>query len=158
MTRVKLKSTSRIGLLLLLSTSLGCPARNDQANERVVIEANELQQAFLADERAARERFDGKDLVIFGEVVRAFPRFRGTTMKGEVTLPSHVEFRTVLDTLPSDIKYVQVEGQFDVADTLALWAVDPRIRVGDSLRVSCTQAEIRWTDPGLYVSDCRIAD
>lgn len=151
-------SATRFGLLLLLSTSWGCPSRNERANARVEIEANELQQAFLADEQAARARFDGKDLVIFGEVVRAFPRFRGTTMEGEVTMPSHVEFRTILDTLPTDTKYVQVEGEFDVPDSLELWAVDPRILVGDSLRVSCDRAEIRWADPGLYVSDCRIAD
>lgn len=143
---------------VLLFAAVACPSPDEEAGERVEIEANALQQAYLADERAARERFDGKDLVIFGEVVRAFPRFRGTTMQGEVTMPSHVEFRTVLDTLPTDIKYVQVEGAFDVPDSLALWAVDPRIRVGDSLRVSCARAEIRWTDPGLYVSDCRIAD
>jgi hypothetical protein len=148
---------AHLTLLIALLTSASCSSPDERGDERVEIEANELQQAFLADERAAREQFDGKDLVIFGEVVRVFPRFRGTTMQGEVTMPSYVEFRTVLDTLPTDIKYVQVEGEFDVPDSLELWAVDPRIRVGDSLRVSCTSAEIRWTDPGLYVSDCRIA-
>lgn len=153
-----MERAARIASLSLLIAAVACPSPDEEAGEPVEIEANELQQAFLADERAARERFDGKDLVIFGEVVRAFPRFRGTTMQGEVTTPSHVEFWTALDTLPTDIKYVQVEGAFDVPDSLELWAVDPRIRVGDSLRVSCTPAEIRWTDPGLYVSDCRIAD
>lgn len=153
-----MERAARIASLSLLIAAVACASPDEEAGEPVEIEADELQQAFLADEHAARERFDGKDLVIFGEVVRAFPRFRGTTMQGEVTTPSHVEFWTALDTLPTDIKYVQVEGEFDVPDSLELWAVDPRIRVGDSLRVSCTPAEIRWTDPGLYVSDCRIAD
>ena len=148
----------RIPLLVCLFASLGCPSTDDPPGERVEIDANELQQAFLADERAARERFEGKDLVIHGEVVRAFPQFRGTTMQGEVTMPSYVEFMTALDTLPTDSKYVKVEGAFDVPDSLELWAVDPRIRVGDSLRVSCASAEIRWSDPALFVSDCRIAD
>ena len=147
----------RIALPLALVASAACSSPREEVDERVEIDANELQQAFLADERTARERFDGKDLVIYGEVVRAFPSFRGTTMEGEVTMPSHVEFRTVLDTLPGDIKYVQVEGRFDVPDSIAPWVLDPRIRVGDSLRVSCERAEIRWSDPGLYVSDCRIA-
>jgi hypothetical protein len=149
---------ARIPLLLALIATAACPSPGEEVDDRVEVEANALQQAYLADEGAARERFDGKDLVIYGRVVRAFPRFRGTTMDGEVTMPSHVEFWTVLDTLPTDTKYVQVEGSFDVPDSLELWAVDPRIRVGDSLRVSCSPAEIRWTDPGLYVSDCRIAD
>lgn len=149
---------ARIEFLFLLVTMFACSSPGERGEERVEVEANELQQAFLADERAARDRFDGKDLVIHGEVVRAFPRFRGTTMRGEVTMPSHVEFLTALDTLPTDIKYVQVEGVFDVPDTLAPWVLDPRIRIGDSLRVSCSPAEIRWTDPGLYVSECRIAD
>ena len=35
--------------------------------------------------------------------------------------------------------------------------LDPRIREGEELRVSCPRAEIRWSDPGLYISDCRIA-
>jgi hypothetical protein len=147
---------ARIASLLLVVVA--CPSPDEKAGERVEIGANDLQQAFLADERAARERFEGKDLVIHGEVVRAFPRFRGTTMEGEVEMPAHVEFMTVLDTLPGDIKYVQVEGAFDVPDSLALWALDPRISVGDSLRVSCAPAEIRWSDPALFVSECRIAD
>ncbi len=153
-----MERSARIPFLLLVLAAVACPSPDEEAGERMEVEANALQQAFLADEDAARERFDGKDLVIYGEVVRAFPRFRGTTMEGEVTMPSHVEFMTVLDTLPTDIKYVQVEGAFDVPDSLDLWAVDPRIRVGDSLRVSCSRAKIRWSDPGLYVSDCRIAD
>ena len=147
----------RIAALVPLFASVACPSPDERDEVRVEVEANDLQQAFLADQRAARERFDGRDLVIFGEVVRAFPRFRGTTMEGDVTMPSYVEFRTVLDTLPTDIKYVQVEGMFDVPDSLTLWAVDPRIRAGDTLRVSCPDAEIRWGDPGLYVSECRIA-
>src|SRR5687767_11416832 len=62
----------RIAFMLLLFAVVACPSADEEAGERVEIEANELQQAFLADERAARERFAGKDLVIFGEVVRAF--------------------------------------------------------------------------------------
>lgn len=149
---------ARTPFLLALLASVACSSPGERGGERVEVEANELQQAFLADERAARERYEGTDLVIYGEVVRAFPRFRGTTMQGEVTMPAHVAFRTVLDTLPTDLKYVQVEGEFDVPDSTALWAVDPRIGPGDSLRVSCPGAVIRWGDPGMIVSDCRIAD
>jgi hypothetical protein len=150
---------ARIGLLSLLVTVFACPESPGlREDERVEVEANELQKAFLADERDARERFDGKDLVIYGKVVRAFPRFRGTTMRGEVEMPAYVELWTELDTLPTDIKYVTVEGGFDVPDTLEPWVLDPRIRVGDSLRVSCPDADIRWSDPGLYVYECRIAD
>ncbi|MGH7566741.1 MAG: hypothetical protein ACREK2_07920 [Gemmatimonadota bacterium] len=117
-----------------------------------------LHRAFRSNPDSARSELDGKDLVIVGEVARAFPRFRGTTMSGDVTTPAQVMLVTELDTLPTDIKYVQVEGEFDVPDSLELWAVDPRVREGDNLRVSCPRAAIRWTDPGLYVSDCRIAE
>jgi hypothetical protein len=79
-------------------------------------------------------------------------------MRGDVTTPAQVMLVTELDTLPTDIKYVQVEGEFDVPDSLELWAVDPRIREGENLRVSCPGAAIRWTDPGLYISDCRVAE
>lgn len=95
--------------------------------------------------------------MIVGEIAHAFPRFRGTTMSGDVTTPAQVMLKTELDTLPTDTKYVQVEGEFDVPDSLEQWAVDPRIRVGETLRVSCPRAEIRWTDPGLYISDCGVA-
>lgn len=140
-----------------LSIVLACQPADDPGAQDVDVTAFELHRAFRTDPDSASAAFDGKDLVIAGEVARAFPRFRGTTMRGDVTTPAQVMFKTELDTLPTDIKYVQVEGEFDVPDSLELWAVDPRIREGETLRVSCPRAAIRWTDPGLYVSDCRVA-
>ena len=148
-------SRSRPLLLALLSTALACRAAEDP--ETVEVSAFDLHRAFRTDPDSARRQFDGKDLRISGEVANAVTRFRGTTMRGEVELPAKVMFRTELDTLPTDIKYVEVEGDFDVPDSLTLWALDPRIRQGKDLRVSCPHAEIRWSDPGLYISDCRIA-
>ena len=145
-------------LLVALSTAFACRPQVDVEDaEDVEVSAFDLHRAFRTDSNAARAEFDGKDLFITGEVAIAVPRFRGTTMQGDVTLPARVMFRTELDTLPTDIKYVEVEGDFDVPDSLNLWALDPRIRVDADLRVSCPRAEIRWSDPGLYISDCRIA-
>lgn len=144
-------------LLIPLILGPGCGVSDEKRGEVAEVSAFDLHRAFLTDANAAHEKFDGKDLVITGEVANAVPRFRGTTMQGEVTVPAKVMFRTELDTLPHDIKYVEVAGAFDVPDSLTLWALDPRIRQGVDLRVSCPRAEIRWTDPGLYISDCRIA-
>ena len=143
--------------LVALSTALACRPQADEDVETVDVSAFDLHRAFRTDPDSARREFDGKDLRITGEVANAVTRFRGTTMQGEVEMPPRVMFRTELDTLPTDIKYVQVEGDFDVPDSLTLWALNPRIRVGEELRVSCERAEIRWSDPGLYISDCRIA-
>jgi hypothetical protein len=140
-----------------LASSLACRPSDEGSEQPVEVTAIELHRSFRGDPRAALEEFEGKDLVIVGEVARAVPRFRGTTMSGEVTVPAQVMFKTDLDTLPTDIKYVQVEGRFDAPDSIAEWALDPRIQEGKTLRVSCPRAEIRWTDPGLYVSDCWIA-
>jgi hypothetical protein len=147
-----------IALAVSLSVGFACGKSGDQAADDVEVTAIDLHRAFRNDADSARAEFDGKDLRIVGEVAHAFPRFRGTTMRGEVTTPAQVMLVTELDTLPTDIKYVQVEGQFDVPDSLELWAVDPRIRVGERLRVSCPGAVIRWTDPGLYIADCRVAE
>jgi hypothetical protein len=141
-----------------LASSLACGQPDEVSDETLEVTAFDLHRAFRTDPDAARAEFDGKALVIVGEVARAFPRFRGTTMSGDVTTPAQVMLKTELDTLPTDIKYVQVEGRFDVADSFAEWALDPRIREGETLRVSCPRAQIRWTDPGLYIADCRVAE
>jgi hypothetical protein len=145
-------------LAALVSVASSCRPSGEERREEVEVTAIDLHRAYRNDADSARAEFDGKDLRIVGEVAHAFPRFRGTTMRGEVTTPAQVMLVTELDTLPTDIKYVQVEGQFDVPDSLELWAVDPRIRVGERLRVSCPGAVIRWTDPGLYIADCRVAE
>lgn len=136
---------------------LGCGVPDGKRDEVVEVSAFDLHRAFRTDPDSARHEFDGRDLRITGEVANAVTRFRGMTMQGEVEMPPRVMFRTELDTLPTDIKYVEVEGDFDVPDSLTMWVLNPRVRVGEELRVSCERAEIRWSDPGLYISDCRIA-
>jgi hypothetical protein len=142
---------------LLLGSGLAWRCSAEGPGDAVEVTAFDLHRAFRTDPDSARAEYDGEDLLITGEVAHAVTRFRGTTMNGEVEIPAKVMFRTELDTLPHDIKYVEVEGSFDVPDSLSLWALDPRIREGGTLRVSCPRAEIRWTDPGLYISDCLIA-
>jgi hypothetical protein len=142
---------------MLLAPGLASRCASEVPVETVEVTAFELHRAFRTDADSARAEYGGKDLFITGEVANAVTRFRGMTMSGEVEMPARVMFRTELDTLPHDVKYVEVEGAFDVPDSLELWALDPRIRAGGELRVSCPGAEIRWTDPGLYISDCRIA-
>jgi len=146
-------SAATFAIAAALTSSLVCQPSSDRTVEPVEVTAVELHRAFRADPRAARE-FEGKDLVIVGEVVRASPRYRGTTMSGEVTVPAQILLETGLDSLATDIKYVQVEGRFDPPGSLSEWTLDPRIWEGETIRVSCPAAVIRWTDPGLYVSDC----
>jgi len=146
-----------LGLCLAL-TGVGCRQPADRPVETVEVTAFDLHRAFREDPAAARARFDGHDLRITGEVANAAPRFRGTTMNGEVTVPSQVMLKTELDSLPTDIKYVQVEDGFDVPDSLDQWVLDPRIRIGETVTVSCPRARIRWTDPGLYISGCSPAE
>lgn len=128
------------GLAVSLSVVLACQPTVTPGALDIEVTALELHRAFRTDPDGARVEFGGKDLVIVGEVARAFPRFRGTTMSGDVTTPAQVMLKTELDTLPTDTKYVQVEGEFDAPDSLEQWAVDPRIRVGDTLRVSVARA------------------
>lgn len=154
-----LGSAARWGIplpVLLASISVcGSPESDDRS--AIEISADELQRAFLDDDRAARIRFQGKDLLIEGEVARAEARFRGTTMQGEVEVPARIAFRTALDSMPGDLDRVQVEGAFDAPEALDPWTLDPRIRIGETLRVACDEAQLRWSDPGLYVSECRLA-
>ena len=142
---------------LVILWIVGC--RSPQPDDAAAIEvsAEELQQAFADDERVARERFEGHDIVITGEVAQAEARFRGTTMQGEVEVPARIAFRTPMESLPGDLDRVQAEGWFDPPGGAELWELDPRIRTGDPVRVSCPDARIRWTNPGLTVSDCRLA-
>lgn len=154
-----LGSAARCGILLpilLASVSL-CGSPESDGESAIEISANELQRAFLDDDRAARRRFEGKDLLIEGEVARAEARFRGTTMQGEVEVPARIAFRSAFDSLPGGLDQVEVEGHFDAPEALDPWTLDPRIRIGETLRVACDEAQLRWSDPGLYVSECRLA-
>lgn len=125
----------------------------------VKISAIELHNAFIADARAAARRWDGKTLLITGEVAIATPAMRGWTMQGEVQVPAKVYFRTALDYLPHDIKYVVCDGDFNVPRSGSEVVLDPRIQVGKPVTVECRAARLRWTDPGLYLSNCsRVVD
>lgn len=135
----------------------GCGSPRPEPTEPIEVSADELQRAFAEDEQAARARFEGRDLVITGEVAQAEARFRGTTMQGEVEVPARIAFRSPMESLPGDLDRVQAEGSFDEPGGTEPWTLDPRIRTGEPARVSCPDARIRWTDPGLYVSDCRLA-
>jgi hypothetical protein len=148
---------SMVPLLCAAAVSAGCGRNDGGGPEPIEISADELQRAFLDDDRAARRRFEGRDLVIEGEVARAEARFRGTTMEGEVEVPARIAFRSAFDSLPGGLDQVEVEGRFDAPEALDPWSLDPRIRVGETVRVSCEGAELRWSDPGLYVSECRLA-
>lgn len=143
--------------LTLLATVSVCGSPAPESEPAIEISADELQRAYVEDDRAARARFEGRDLLIVGEVALGEPRFRGTTMRGEMEVPARITFRTALDTLPGDLDRVQVEGRFDPPDGSEPWALDPRIRPGETVRVSCPAATIRWTDPAVYVAECRLA-
>jgi hypothetical protein len=134
----------------------GC-RRVEHPAPAVELTAIDLHRAFIDDAAAARDSFADKTLLISGEVAIAERRFRGTTMEGEVEVEPKISFRTELDTLPTDIKYVVVEGSFDAPDPDAPWTLDPRIEVGSTARVQCPGSTIRWTDPGLYLSECSLA-
>ena len=146
-----------IALLCWTAAAAGCGRTDGQDTPPIEISADELQQAFLDDERAARRQFQGRELVIEGEVARAEARFRGTTMEGEVEVPARIAFRSAFDSLPGELDQVEVQGRFDPPEALDPWSLDPRIRVGETLRVRCDGTELRWSDPGLYVSECRLA-
>jgi hypothetical protein len=142
-------------LIAVLAAALGCP--DPEPAERVEVSAVELHRAFMDDDEAARGRFRDNTLVISGEVAQAEPRFIGTTMGGEVEVEPRISFKTQLDTLPTDVKYVVVEGAFDTVDPDVPWTLDPRIQVGSTAQVECPGSTIRWSEPGLYLSDCSLA-
>lgn len=145
-----------VAFLCWAAAGAACGGTNGRSTEPIEISADELQQAFLEDERAARRRFEGRDLVIEGEVARAEARFRGTTMEGEVEVPARIAFRSAFDSLPGELDQVEVQGRFDAPEAFDPWSLDPRIRVGETLRVTCDGTELRWSDPGLYISECRL--
>ena len=134
-----------------------CQRPGSQTGETLELSAVELHRAFMEDASAARDSFAEKNLLISGEVAIAEARFRGTTMDGEVEVDPKISFKTELDTLPHDIKYVVAQGFFDNPDPDAPWTLDPRIQEGSTARVECSGSTIRWTDPGLYLSECRLA-
>ena len=144
-------------LVALVPVTTHCPSPESESEETLEISAVDLHRSFMEDASAARDSFGNKTLLISGEVAVAEARFRGTTMEGEVEVDPRISFKTELDTLPTDIKYVVVQGFFDNTDPDAPWTLDPRIQVGSTARVECSGSTIRWTDPGLYLSECRLA-
>ena len=147
-----------IPLLILVAAVSVCGSPDPDAEGAIEISPDELQRAFIEDADAARRRFEGRDVMIEGEVAQAEARFRGTTMRGEVEMPARIAFRTALDSLPGDLDRVQVEGAFDAPEAFNPWTLDPRIRIGETVRVSCPDARIRWSEPAVFVSDCRLAE
>jgi hypothetical protein len=141
--------------VLLASMVPACRPGNDTAPVR--ISAIELHTAFMADAKAAAKRWSSKTLLITGDVAMAKARTSGRTMNREVQVPAQVYLRTELDHSISDIKYVVVDGDFDVPQTGGGLVLDARIAIGKPLTVECRSARFRWTSPGLYLSDCRIA-
>ncbi len=112
----------------------------------------------MADAKAAEKRWSSKTLLLTGDVAIAKGRTRGRTMNGEVMVPAQVYLRTELDHSASDIKYVVVDGNFDVPQAGGGLGLDGRIAIGKPLTVECRSARFRWTSPGLYLSDCSIAE
>lgn len=124
----------------------------------VTISAVELHRAFLADSKVAEKRWRGKTLRITGLVAIAKARTIGRTATRDVEVPAQVYFKTELDHLPGDIKYVVCEGGFDVPQAGGGFALDPRIVVGRPLTIECRLARFRWSSPGLYLSNCQVAE
>jgi hypothetical protein len=120
----------------------------------IEISALELHKAFMADPVNAEKRYAGKILLIRGEIAIAKAAFTGWTMKGPLTVPSQVYFKTELDSLPTDIKYVVCEGSFDFLKPDGSRTLNPKIKVGSTLTVRCNASKLRWSNPGLYLSDC----
>ena len=149
---------NRIGLtvaVFLASMVPACRSGNDASPVR--ISAVELHTAFMADAQAAEKRWSSKTLLITGDVAIAKARTSGWTMSGEVQAPAQVYLRTELDHSSSDIKYVVVDGAFDVPLTGGGFGLDPRIAIGKPLAVECRSARFRWSSPGLYLANCRMA-
>ena len=143
---------------LALALALACGVAPDpRPGDPVELTADELHRAFLDDAAAARERYGPALLVVSGEVAQAEPRFRGTTMRGEVEVDPWIAFHTGLDTLPTGVWALVAEGSFDDPDPDRPFAVDPRVRAGETVRVECPGADLRWRDPELRLADCRLA-
>jgi hypothetical protein len=120
----------------------------------IEISALDLHKAFMADSVNAQRRYAGKILLITGEIAIAKAAFTGWTMKGPVTVPPQVYFKTELDSLPTDIKYVVCEGSFDLLKPDGSRTLNPKIKVGSSFTVRCNASKLRWSNPGLYLSGC----
>lgn len=138
----------------LLVAIAACKIGADRDTVPVEISGVDLHSAFVADSKAAQQKFEGRRLMITGEVVKVVPRFTGTTMSGPVTSPTRVYFRATTGAPQSDLEYVMCEGDFDVLDSSGMVAVDARIKVGEQLKVECVSGKLRWSDPTLYLSDC----
>ena len=148
----------RILMVVVSSTLLmaiaACKMGADRDTVPIEISAVDLHGAFVADSKAAQQKFHGKHLMITGEVVKVAPRFTGTTMNGQVTSPTRVYFRATTGNPQSDLEYVMCEGDFDVLDSSGMVTVNTRIKVGEQLKVECVSGKLRWSDPTLYLSDC----
>lgn len=129
----------------------------DEAGAPVKMSAIELHKAFMEDAKAAQRRWSGKTLLITGEVAKATERMTGRTMTKTVEVPAMVYLKTEVDYLPHDIKYVVCEPDFDIPQAGGGFVLDPRISVGKPLTVECRPAKFKWSSPGLYLSNCRIA-
>lgn len=152
---------NRITLVIAVIVLAGLmPACNGPADENppVRISAIELHKAFMADSRTAESRLSKKRLLITGEVAIATARTSGWTMRKEVEVPARVYLRTELDYLKTDIKYVVCNGDFDIPQAGGGYILDPRIGMDKPLTVECGSETLRWSSPGLYLSNCRIAN
>ena len=145
-----------IAAIFLAGLMPACSGAGD-GTAPVEISAIELHEAFMADAKAADNRWSGKTLLITGEVAIAKARTSGWTMRGEVQVPAEAYLRTELDYLESDIKYVVCDGDLDIPLAGGGFTLDPRIAVGKPLTVECRPAKLRWSSPGLYLSNCRVA-
>lgn len=124
----------------------------------VKISAVELHKAFMSDAKAAEKQWKGRTLLITGVVAIAAPRMTGRTMTKVVEVPAKVYLKTEVDYLPHDIKYIVCEPDFDMPQPGGRFVLDPRIAIGKELTVECSPAKFRWSEPGLYLSNCRIAE
>jgi hypothetical protein len=140
--------------ILILVVVASCSANPTLTGDPVAITAVDLQKAFLADPKAAMAEFSRKPLLVTGEVARAVPRTRGTTMRGEIIIPAQVFFQPAEDLPAADLNFVICEGDFDVPDPAELWVVNPDIHVGEPLTVECRSPQIRWSGPGVFLFDC----
>jgi hypothetical protein len=128
---------------------------NDKTPTKITAVA--LHTAFMRDAKSAEKRWRGKTLLITGVVANAAPRMTGWTMTKAVEVPAKVYLKTEVDYLPHDIKYVVCEPDFDIPQPSGGFILDPRIVVGKELTVECSPAKFNWSEPGLYLSNCRIA-
>lgn len=152
-----MNSILRIIAVVSLVASMAACNGGDENGTPIKISAIELHKAFMEDAKAAQKRWSGKTLLITGEVANAAARMTGRTMTKTVEVPAKVYLKTEVDYLPHDIKYVVCEPDFDIPQAGGGFVLDPRISVGKPLTVECRPAQFKWSSPGLYLSNCRIA-